>query len=304
MRPDVTGICFDIQRYSIHDGPGIRTTVFLKGCPLSCTWCHNPEGLSQEVEVLIVPDRCTGCGACVDACPNPPATGRGGARVTDRAACVRCGRCVGACVHGARRMTGRTYTAQDLLDEIVRDLPFYEESGGGVTFSGGEPLMQGEFLKACLRGCRERGMHTAVDTCGYADSGLLLEVADLTDLFLFDVKLMDDARHRELTGVPLGPIVENLRALNSSGAMIWIRFPLIPGITDSRADVEEIGRLTTSLESVRVVHILPFHRTASDKYARIERTWDHSDLEPASREAIENAATILTGFGLEVRIGG
>jgi pyruvate formate lyase activating enzyme len=299
-----TGIIFNIQRYAIHDGPGIRTTVFLKGCPLSCTWCHNPEGLSADPEILLVADRCERCGACVEACPVPPVVGPEGRKSTDRNLCVRCGRCVEACTAGARRLVGRELSVDRVLSEVERDRPFYEETGGGVTFSGGEPLAQPEFLSACLAGCRERGIRAAVDTSGAADRQLLLEIAELTDLFLFDLKLLDENRHQKHTGVALAPILENLRALDETGARVRVRFPVIPGATDDRANIDALGRFVSSLEHTRQVHLLPLHRTAADKYARLERSWDHGEVPPSPRATLDGIGEILEGHGLEVRTGG
>jgi pyruvate formate lyase activating enzyme len=300
----VTGLVFNIQRYSIHDGPGIRTTVFLKGCPLSCSWCHNPEGVSPEPEILVVPERCVGCGECVRVCPSPPAVGPQGQLVTERRECVRCGRCVLACTAGARRLVGEEIEVERLVAEVERDRPFYHETGGGVTFSGGEPLAQGGFLLECLVACRERGLATAVDTSGCADRKLVLEIAALTDLFLYDLKIMDEERHLALTGGSLGRIVENLRALDETGADVRIRFPVIPGITDDRDNVEALGRLAASLATRPAVHLLPFHRTASDKYARLERPWPHDALAPSTREALEEIAARLRAHGLDVYVGG
>lgn len=299
----MTGTCFNIQRYSVHDGPGIRTTVFLKGCPLSCTWCHNPEGMSRELELIVVQDRCVGCGACVEACPNPPVVNADGRAVTDRRSCLRCGSCVDVCVAGARRLVGQPMTVEELLTEIERDRAFYEESGGGVTFSGGEPFEQHEFLLACLRACRERGLHTAIDTSGHAPRDVILEAATLTDLFLYDLKLLGEAEHQELVGVPLAPVLGNLRALDEAGAGIWIRFPLIPGVTDGMDNIEALGRGVASLRTRRV-HLLPFHWTAADKYARIEREWRHAGLKDASEDRVKEAAEALGAMGLDVRIGG
>jgi pyruvate formate lyase activating enzyme len=300
----VTGLIFNVQRYSIHDGPGIRTTVFLKGCPLSCTWCHNPEGLSPEPEILVVTERCVGCGECAKVCPSPPVVGPQGEAISDRRDCVRCGRCVLACTADARRLVGRELSVDELIAEVERDRPFYDQTNGGVTFSGGEPLAQGDFLLACLAACRARGLHSAVDTSGCAEPGLLLEVSSLTDLFLYDLKIMDAGRHAELTGGALEPILENLRALDARGAAIWIRFPVIPGVTDGSENLEALGRFVSSLANTRVVHLLPFHRTASDKYARLDRRWPLGDLTASVPEALADAAAVLSGHGLDVRSGG
>ena len=300
----MTGLVFNIQRYSIHDGPGIRTTVFMKGCPLSCTWCHNPEGLLPEPELLIVPDRCTGCGACLEACPNPTVAGPDGRERTDREACTSCGRCVEVCVAGARRLVGDRVSVNEVVSEIERDLPFYEETGGGATFSGGEPLAQPDFLLACLRECRERRIATAVDTSGAAERELILEVAGATDLFLYDLKLIDEELHEKHTGASLAPLIENLRAIDDAGAPVVIRFPLVPGVTDERSNIEALGKLVESLENARAVHVLPFHRTASDKYTRLDRAWEHEGLEPAAADRTAEAAKLLEGFGLTVSIGG
>jgi pyruvate formate lyase activating enzyme len=209
---------------------------------------------------------------------------------------------VDVCVAGARRLVGRTLTVEELVAEVARDRAFYEESGGGVTFSGGEPFEQADFLLACLRACRGSGIHTAVDTSGHAPREVILGAAEMTDLFLYDLKLLDESEHRKLVGIPLEPVLENLRALDAAGAEIWIRFPLIPGVTDSKANVEALGSMVASLRTRRV-HVLPFHRTAADKYARIERRWDHSDLA-ASGESTKRAAEVLSQMGLDVRAGG
>lgn len=296
----MTGTVFNVQRYSIHDGPGIRTTAFLKGCPLSCTWCHNPEGLSAEPEILVVADRCVTCLACMDACPSPPPVSAPEGDGKDRALCVRCGACANACVPGARRLVGRQVSVSELVEELERDRPFYEESGGGVTFSGGEPLMQGEFTLACLGECRSRGLSTAVDTCGFADRALLREVAGSTDLFLYDLKVLDDAGHRELTGAPVEPILENLRELDAIGADVTIRFPLIPGITDERDNIEALGTFVRSLERIRQVHVLPYHKTASDKYARLGRSYDHGGMRADLGTVVQDVESILRDSGLEI----
>ena len=208
MRPE-RGVVFNIQKYSISDGPGIRTTVFLKGCPARCWWCHNPESQAPLPETTVIASRCLGCGECSVVCPR----GGGGGYTRGAAACILCGACVEACPSGARHQTGTEMTSAQVLAVVMQDRIFYEESGGGVTFSGGEPLMQFEFLKALLATCREEGIGTAVDTGGFAPLEQLLEVAALADLILYDLKLMDDQRHRAATGLGNRQVLENLAAL-------------------------------------------------------------------------------------------
>jgi len=300
----VKGVLFNIQRYAIHDGPGIRTTAFFKGCPLSCGWCHNPEGRSVDSEIMYLADRCMNCGACEEVCPNPPPVGLRGAEDSHRSECAACGSCAEVCPTGARRLVGFSMTVGDLIDEVERDRPFYEETGGGVTFSGGEPLMQGHFLMECLKECRRRGLHTSVDTCGFAERGLVLRVSELTDLFLYDLKILDPLRHKEVTGVPLEPVLQNLRAIDESDAAALIRFPLIPGVTDGRGNLEALGDLVGSLKNTRLVHILPFHKTASDKYTRLRRQWGYDGLEPAPQAVVEDAIGLLESYGVTATAGG
>jgi pyruvate formate lyase activating enzyme len=298
------GRVFDIQRYSIHDGPGIRTTVFLQGCPLSCPWCHNPESRSPLPEVRLIAGRCARCGACLEVCPRAPEPAEDGLPVIDPARCVHCGRCAEACPTGARRLAGGPVTVDQVLDAAERDRPFYEESGGGVTFSGGEPFLQAEFLLACLEGARRRGLHTAVDTCGYAPRETVLRAAAWTDLFLYDVKVVDPARHEAETGVPLAPILENLRALDAAGAAIWLRTPLVPGVNDSAEDLDALGRLAASLGRTRRIHLLPYHPLASEKYRGMGRPYALEGVARPSPERVEEAARRLRLYDLEVHIGG
>ncbi len=300
----MTGTIFNVQRYSVHDGPGIRTTAFLKGCPLTCSWCHNPEGVEPTPEILVLADRCAGCLACVEACPQPKVERADGTPWTNRAVCQVCGRCVAACVRGARKLVGREVTVEGLADELERDRPFYEESGGGVTLSGGEPLMQAEFALAVLELCRKRGLHTALDTSGAAPADVAARAAALSDLVLFDLKQLDPDMHRNTVGAELEPILENLRAIDGSGTETWIRFPLIPEATDARENLRALADTVLSLTNTRRVHVLPFHRTAADKYARLERSWRHDDLPDASEGRAARVVDYLTGRGLDARLGG
>jgi pyruvate formate lyase activating enzyme len=295
--PTPAGRVFNIQRYSLHDGPGIRTTVFLKGCPARCLWCHNPESQSFGPEVLVVETRCVSCGACATACAH-------GAPPPGSPLCTACGACVEACPAGARQLVGRETTVDAVMEEVLRDRVFYDESGGGVTFSGGEPLAQPEFLHALLAACRAASLPTAVDTCGFASRERLLALAPLVDLFLFDVKLVDDARHRALTGLPAAPILDNLRALGAAHGNVWIRVPVVPGHTDAEADVAATAALVASLPGVRRVCLLPYHRTGAPKASRLGRAYALPEIVPPPPESLETLAALFRDRGLAVQIGG
>jgi pyruvate formate lyase activating enzyme len=293
----VTGRVFNVQRYSLHDGPGIRTTVFLKGCPARCLWCHNPESQAFGPEVIRVETRCASCGTCETVCPHeapPPGSGL----------CTACGACVESCPAGARELVGRETTADEVMAEVLRDRLFFQGSGGGVTFSGGEPLAQPAFLRALLALARGHGLHTAVDTCGFAPLQDLLDLVPLVDLFLFDVKLVDDDRHRELTGLPTGPILENLRALAEAHPAIWIRVPIVPGHTDDEADVAAIAALVDGLPGVEQVSLLPFHATGGAKARRLGRAAPLEALSPPPSQRMEALAGLFRERGLAVHIGG
>ena len=288
IRP--TGLVFDVQRYSLHDGPGIRTTVFLKGCPLRCSWCHNPESMNASPELRVFGSRCIGCDACREACPLGLAEG---GVMPDPGVCLACGSCVAACPTRARETIGREMTVPELLAAIDADRPFYDESGGGVTFSGGEPLLQWRFLLAMLEAARAKGYHAAVDTSGYATERTILRVAAATDLFLYDLKVMDPARHAAFTGVPLAPILRNLRALDAAGAEVWLRLPLVPGHNDDDANLEAVGRFVGGLRRTRRIHVLPYHRIASAKYERLGLANPMNEIASPTTGEIERAVAIL-----------
>ena len=300
----VEGLVFNLQRCSIHDGPGIRTTVFLKGCPLSCAWCHNPEGIDQRPELMLNADRCLTCGACIDACP----VAEGGAGPVsgswDGTACLRCGSCVEVCPAEARELAGRSYGVDELADLVERDRPFFESSGGGVTFSGGEPLGQPRFLTACLQACRERGLRTAVDTCGLAPREQMLEVARLTDLVLFDLKHVDSDIHLNYTGADNRLILDNLKSLSAGETEIWVRVPLIPGVNDEAAHLDAIGLFLAALPRRHRVFLLPYHPIAESKTARLGGTRTFTPYVAPDAEALGAARSRLQVFGLDVVTGG
>jgi pyruvate formate lyase activating enzyme len=298
------GLVFNIQKYSVHDGPGIRTTVFLKGCPLHCPWCHNPEGMSRRRELVVLENRCIGCGRCRLACRFGAVSSEDGPLPAHSEKCEVCGACVEACPTGARQIVGQELSVRQVLEAALQDRVFYEESGGGVTFSGGEPLSQPDFLRGLLAACREQGLHTAVDTCGLAQKEDLLEVAALTDLFLYDLKFIDDAKHRHYTGVSNTLILENLRALGSAHGRIWLRVPVIPGINDDQAELEAAAQLAATIPGVQQVNLLPFHRTGLPKARRLGQESGVSEVQPPSAEAMNRAVEIFAQTGLVVKAGG
>jgi pyruvate formate lyase activating enzyme len=294
------GLVLNIQRYSVHDGPGIRTTVFLKGCPASCWWCHNPEGQSSEPKIVVIEGRCIRCGECLEICPEGDHDGPGHVS----SSCTVCGNCVEACPTGARSVAGTTMTVEEVVDVVLKDRVFYDESGGGATFSGGEPLLQFPFLKGMLESCMDRGIHTAVDTCGYVPREDLLAIAPLTDIFLYDLKIMDEKLHFETTGISNVSIHENLRALGEVHDKIWIRVPIIPGINDSRENIEGIAAFSASIGGVQQVNILPYHRLGIQKFDRIGKTYQLAEVAPPSQERLEAIASSFRARGLETKTGG
>jgi pyruvate formate lyase activating enzyme len=299
----LSGCVFNIQRYSVHDGPGIRTTVFLKGCPLACAWCHNPEGIAPARQLVLVETRCVRCGRCVRACPRAAPNGHA-VLPTDHPGCDLCGACVDACAAGAREVAGSEMSVAQVMAVARRDRMFYEESAGGITFSGGEPFLQAEFLLALLQACRDEGYHTAVDTSGFCRADDLLAAVPLTDLFLFDLKLIDDARHREFTGVSNSPILDNLKALAEARARIWLRVPLVAGVNDSERDLAAAARFAATLPGVQQVNLLPYHRTGVAKARRVGFAAGFRAMTTPAAADLERAAAYFREAGLETRTGG
>jgi len=298
------GWVFNIQRFSLHDGPGIRTTVFLKGCPLRCKWCHNPEGLEQEPQIRLTLNLCTRCGRCAAACEHGghDVTAEGHALHIEE--CIRCGRCAEACYAGALELVGKRMSAEDVLAVVRRDMPFYEQSGGGMTLSGGEPLAQFPFSRALLQAAKAEGMHTAVETTALASWPRLVALAPLLDLWLVDLKHTDPARHRTLTGVPNRRILANIRRMVDAGWPLILRIPWVPQHNAEPGFLDGLLAFLRSLPKPPPVEFMPYHRLGQGKWPALggESTMP-DDIPAAERAEIEPWAEKLREAGVEVKIG-
>lgn len=298
------GSIFNIQRYSIHDGPGIRTTVFFKGCPLKCQWCHNPESQKQEKEIMIYPNKCIGCGFCVKACKTGALTFENGIINFNKNLCKNCGECCDACPTSARTVVGDYIEVQELLKEIKKDEVFYEESHGGVTFSGGEPLSQGEFLEDILKRCKEEGIHTTVDTSGYGSEDTIRRIVPYVDLFLYDLKSMDDSIHKKYIGVSNKVILGNLKLIGELGGNIFIRIPLIPGVNDWRGQIQSFISFIKNVKGILQVNILPYHNISQEKYNRLKREYKCENIKEPVAEELDEVKSIFESAGFKTVIGG
>lgn len=296
----------DIQRYSIHDGDGIRTSIFFKGCPLKCAWCHNPESQRQEPELLWNREKCTGCGWCAGICTQKAVIMAQGMPMLDRKKCVGCGSCVMECLESARSLSGECKTVKQLLEAGEKDQMFYEESGGGVTLSGGEVMAAQSFeeiLELC-RGFFEKGISVFIDTCGFAPWERFEKILPYVTAFLYDIKAMNPETHKKWVGVDNGMILENLQRLSAAGADIRLRLPLVSGINDSREDIKAVLQLLQVGIHVRKIHLLPYHDIGKNKYARLGRDYDEALLAPPSPEHLEELAELLRQTGVPVVMGG
>lgn len=338
-----TGIVFDIDRFATHDGPGIRTTIFLKGCPLSCLWCHSPESQSMRAEILFRPERCAACGRCEQVCPRGairvieknvglegrqadektggPAGDRPGEETGDRAGeeaggrtanrgavldytrCDSCGICCETCYAGALETAGRQMSVEAVVEKVSRDAPYFRTSGGGVTVSGGEPLAQAEFTYELLSAFKKRDIHTAVETTGYGPWSSLLRLAEVTDLFLYDLKAVDDEIHRRYTGVSNSRIIENLTRLCVEGAVVQVRVPCIPGVNDSPGQIRKLAE-TAADAGAGSITLLPYNNAASAKYAWIGRPYKLDGVRRREAEYMENLAAICREYDLDTQIVG
>ena len=297
-------LIFDIKRYAINDGPGIRIVIFLKGCNLHCMWCHNPEGISAGQERMYAQTKCIKCGTCVDACPEQAIVLTGDGIVTNDELCKMSGLCAAVCPTTAIEMSGKLLSTAEIMEEIEKERVFFDQSGGGVTFSGGEPLLHSDFLIKLLDECGRRGIHRAVDTAGLANSEILIDIASRTDLFLYDLKMMDPERHRQWTGVPNEKILDNLKLLASIGAKMIIRIPLIGGVNDDPENMDETARFIATLAGEKKeVNLLPYHKIAQTKYLKLGRPDAFRLLNEPGQEAMAMALRIFKEYGIQATVG-
>lgn len=304
-----TGILFDLQRTSLHDGPGIRTAVFLKGCPLRCAWCHNPESQSRAMEISFRAEACVVCGECAQVCTHgahvlAPASDQRMTHTYDRALCDRCGECVPACLYDALKIAGQEMPVEDVMREVRKDMRFYQRSGGGLTITGGEPMLQPDFTAALLQAAKNEGIHTCVETCGWASQQAYERVLPDVDLFLFDFKATEPEVHRRLTGADNALILANLDFLYVNGASILLRCPLIPGVNDSPVHLAGIAALDRRYPNLLGIDLLPYHNIGNSKYARYGLTNPLPAIETTSEETKQGWVRRLREIGCEkARLG-
>lgn len=298
----LTGTIFDIKRYAIHDGSGIRTTIFFKGCPLACLWCANPESQSYLPELTYISTECLGCGICCQTCPNGAVSLVDQKVVVALEKCDLCGECVENCPGNALQLMGRTVSVDGLFNEIATDRPFWDRSGGGITLSGGEPLAQFDFVLAFLKACKERYVSTAIETCLYTTHDKIEAVLPFVDHVICDLKLMDSSRHKTNTRVSNRMIKENLKKLLVSGADVLVRMPLIPGINDDKQNLKAMGSFIESCRKGARVELLPYHRLGESKYRRMKKEYKLIHISPPSKEKMDLARKLLETFDIHVLI--
>jgi len=303
----IKGIVLNIERFAIHDGPGIRTVVFMKGCPLKCLWCSTVDGqlMSPELEYFV--DKCTKCKSCVEVCPTKAIRESNAVEiVTDRRYCDNCGKCATVCPNGARKIVGEEMTVEQVLEEVEKDTLFYSNSGGGITLSGGEPTMQPEFSLGILKACKDRGIHTAIETCGYVKWNILDEILKYLDLVYMDIKHMSPVRHKKLTTKRNRLILENARRTTTKYPTkpLIIRIPVIPGYNDSDENIASTAQFVRQLEGDYKIELLPYHKLGVPKYRALFKDYPLPGLEPPSEDHLRALAELVKSYGVQTQIGG
>ncbi|HCT29235.1 MAG TPA: glycyl-radical enzyme activating protein [Bacteroidales bacterium] len=298
-------LIFDIKRYAINDGPGIRVVIFFKGCNLHCAWCHNPESISSKVEKMYAPSKCIKCGTCIAACPEKAITMGSDGVVTNPDLCKVCGKCADVCPTKAIEMSGKVMTIPEIMDIIEKERIFFDQSGGGVTFSGGEPLIHSKMLIELLDECKRRKIHTAVDTAGNVSTETILEVAKRTDLFLYDLKMIDSDLHKKWVNTSNEKILQNLKAISEIGTQIIIRIPLIGGINDSIKNIEQTAKFISELAGEKKeVNLLPYHNIAQNKYMKLGKSEDFSNLREPDKSILPILILKFNEYGIKATVGG
>lgn len=298
---------FNIQKFSIHDGDGIRTTIFFKGCPLTCLWCHNPESQRFPLELMFYHERCTACGACIPPCPNQANSVKDGRLVIDRSLCNSCGICTNYCLYNAREVVGKTYTVDELVKEIKKDQMFYEESGGGVTLSGGEVMVQNmDYIEDLCKKLHKRGFSVNIDTCGYAPYENFRRLLPYVSTFLYDIKAMDSEQHKKYMGVHNQLILENLIKLSDDHAVINIRIPIIAGVNDSEDFINDTAAfLLKNQIHTKQINLLSYHNTGMSKYENLDRFYEKEQMKVPDSDKMEEFRNILINHGFNnTKIGG
>ena len=297
------GCITEIQKFSVHDGPGIRTLVFLKGCPLNCLWCQNPETKCPDSEMRYDAGKCIGCNVCIEECPQKAISLKGKKLLTDKKLCNVCGKCAEKCYAGAREIVGKMYSVSEVFDVVAKDKVFYKNSGGGITLSGGEPLLQWQFSTALLKKCKENNINTAVETCGFAKWENFEKVLKFTDFLLYDIKVIDPGIHKEYTGQSNELIISNLKKASKVNSKIIIRFPLIPNVNDDEDNLKATAKLAKKVSAIEL-HLLPYHEVGISKYKTLDIKYLLKNTAIPSNEEVNRVKAILEKEGVEVIIGG